>query len=172
MKNITKALIAARRQMGKLVKDAKNPHFKSAYATLQACHDVAVPALADAGIAVVEYSEHTESGTVLHLDLVHVDSGEQITSAFPLVCKDHNNPQQLGSAQTYARRYLIMAAAGLTPEGDDGNGASRYEQHSAKHDPDHPDSPEWEAKARAAYKECFARFESDPTVTDAKVAAK
>jgi len=117
-------LYKAREEMGKLTKDAKNPHFKSNYATLEQVHNIAVPALHKHDILVLEGSDMTANGPVQWLKLHHVESGDEIISSLPLVCKDPSNPQHLGSAQTYARRYLLQAVAGLTPEDDDGNSAS------------------------------------------------
>src|SRR6056297_1112486 len=113
MKELGKALIEARSHMGRLVKDGINPHFDSNYATLKAVIETAERPLADAGIAVMEYTTDSQEITTQHLDLIHTESGETLQSAFPLNCKDPNNPQQVGSAQTYARRYLWTAAAGL-----------------------------------------------------------
>ena len=134
--NIYDALLAAKLAMGKLVKDAKNPHFKSNYATLQAVHDVAAPALAYEGIVIVEGTRVDGDKVIQHLTFRHIDSEGEISSELPLACKDPNNPQHLGSAQTYARRYLLQTMAGLTPEDDDGNAASqdvnRFEKDQAE----------------------------------------
>ena len=127
MKELAKALIKAQSGMGKLVRDAKNPHFKSDYASLNAVIETAKLELFKAGIAVFEASVIREGQTVQQLVLVHSESGESWESEFPLVCKDPSNPQQLGSAQTYARRYLWTAASGLAPQDDDGNSAAKGE---------------------------------------------
>jgi len=125
MKNLAAALLKAKAAMPPLVKNANNPHFKSSYATLDAVIDAARPSFDAHGIAVLEYTERTASlETVQALRLVHVESGETLDSAIPLIVKDPSNPQQMGSAQTYARRYLWTAAAGLAPEDDDGNAAA------------------------------------------------
>jgi hypothetical protein len=124
MKELAKALIKAQSSMGKLVKDAKNPHFKSNYATLHAVIEVAKLELFRAGIAVFESSSIVEGKPVQQLSLVHCESGEQWDSSLPLVCKDPTNPQQLMSVQTYSRRALWTTVSGLAPQDDDGNTAS------------------------------------------------
>ena len=119
MKNIAKALIEAQGNMEPLLKDAKNPHFKSDYATLHNVIQTAQKPLADVGLCVFETTTTTESGgAIQHLLLVHAESGESIESSIPLRVKDNTNPQQLGSAQTYARRYLWLNL-GLAPQDDD-----------------------------------------------------
>jgi hypothetical protein len=127
MKELAKALLAARKEMGKLINNAKNPHYRSNYATLDEVIRVAQEPLANAGICVLESTAViSESNmTVQKLELREVESGDSHQSTLPLICKDPSNPQQLKSAQTYARRMLWTAAAGLAPEDDDGNAASQ-----------------------------------------------
>ena len=129
MKELAKALLAARKEMGKLINNAKNPHYRSNYATLDEVIRVAQEPLANAGICVLESTcalvEDNTTITKQRLDLIHIESGDVYSSKIPLICKDPSNPQQLKSAQTYARRMLWTAAAGLAPEDDDGNAASQ-----------------------------------------------
>jgi len=127
MKELAKALLAARKEMGKLVNNAKNPHYRSNYATLDEVIRVAQEPLANAGICVLESTAVISENnmTVQKLELREVESGDSHQSTLPLICKDPSNPQQLKSAQTYARRMLWTAAAGLAPEDDDGNAASQ-----------------------------------------------
>ena len=46
-------------------------------------------------------------------------SGEYISSVSSTPCKDVSNPQALGSAITYARRYALGAALSLNIDEDD-----------------------------------------------------
>jgi len=127
MKELAKALLVARKEMGKLINNAKNPHYRSNYATLDEVIRVAQEPLANAGICVLESTAVISENnmTVQKLELREVESGDSYQSTLPLICKDPSNPQQLKSAQTYARRMLWTAAAGLAPEDDDGNAASQ-----------------------------------------------
>ncbi len=52
-KNIATALASAQTKMGKALKDATNPHFRSKYADLGSVMDACMPALNEAGIAVI-----------------------------------------------------------------------------------------------------------------------
>jgi hypothetical protein len=54
--------------------------------------------------------------------LLHV-SGEELRSRVPLII-GKPDMQGFGSAVTYARRYGLMAMAGIAPEDDDGNAAA------------------------------------------------
>lgn len=125
MKELAQALLAARKEMGSLVNNAKNPHYRSNYATLDEVIRVAEEPLANAGICVLEKSNYCDGVTLQLLSLFQVESGNVSISELPLICKDPSNPQQLKSAQTYARRMLWTQAAGLAPVDDDGNAAAQ-----------------------------------------------
>jgi hypothetical protein len=132
MKELAKALLKARAEMGKLINNAKNPHFRSNYATLDEVIRVAQEPLASNDVCVIERCVSGEHTTIQQLTMIHCESGEEVTSSMELVCKDPTNPQQLKSAQTYARRMLWTTAAGLAPEDDDGNAATAGGSNTAK----------------------------------------
>ena len=123
-KNIAAALAAAQSQMGKALKDSKNPHFKSSYADLSSVVGACMPALNANGIAVVQPFTDDETGRYVKTILVHGDSGETLECRVPLIV-NKNDMQGFGSAATYARRYGLMAMAGIAPEDDDGNAAAK-----------------------------------------------
>lgn len=136
-KNIASALAAAQSQMGKALKDSKNPHFKSTYADLSSVVGACMPALNANGIAVVQPFTDDESGRYIKTILVHGDSGETLECRVPLIV-NKNDMQGFGSAATYARRYGLMAMAGIAPEDDDGNAAAKApprDEAPAKPDP-------------------------------------
>jgi hypothetical protein len=108
----------AKRQM-RLVKDSKNPHFKSTYASLGAVLDVVLPALDAEGLYLQECSKDGQQFAE-----VGITGGDHVSASLPLACKDPSNPQHLGSAVSYARRYCIMTVCSLHAEDDDGNHAA------------------------------------------------
>lgn len=122
-KNIASALAAAQMDMGKALKSASNPHFKSKYADLGAVVDACLPALNKHGIAVIQPMTHGEHGRDVVTRFIH-ESGETLECPIPLIV-GKNDMQGLGSAITYARRYGLMSLAGIAPEDDDGNAASK-----------------------------------------------
>ena len=124
MKQLYSALIKCQSQIKTALKDSKNPHFKSSYADLTSVMLACKDALAANDLAVLQLSRIHESGApVLVTRIIH-SSGEHVEGEFPLVCKDPNDPQKLGSAVTYARRYALSAALGITADDDDGQAAS------------------------------------------------
>jgi hypothetical protein len=120
MQEITKAIIKARSGFKPIAKDRTNPHYKSTYATLDSVLEAVKPGLDAAGLAIAQLIETNEQGrTFLVTNLMH-ESGEVLKSAFPL--PDTQDPQKLGSAITYARRYSVCAILSVTAdEDDDGN---------------------------------------------------
>jgi hypothetical protein len=59
---------------------------------------------------------------VLNCTMHHVASDESETFAMPLLCDNTNDPKVYGSALTYMRRYSIVAALNIAPEGEDDDG--------------------------------------------------
>lgn len=123
--NVTKimsALLAAQRGMGAVVKDAKNPYFKSNYAdygsVLGACKDL----LNEKSVVILQPHVWHDGKNFVETTLVH-DSGEWISSETEVVCSKQNDPQALGSAITYARRYGLQSLLAMPTEDDDGEKA-------------------------------------------------
>ena len=124
-KTITEALAAAQASMGKALKQSNNPHFRSKYADLGNVMDACMPALNANGIAVIQSVGRDENGMFLRTVLRHAGSdGWLEDGGMPLIV-NKNDMQGLGSAITYARRYGLMAMAGIAPEDDDGNAAAK-----------------------------------------------
>lgn len=125
IKELTAALKEVQGKVQHAKKTAKNPYFDSDYADLAAVMDTARELLAANGLAVIQTTRLTEHGSiVLNTMIAHV-SGEWKDSDFP-VCKAGANPQQMGSALSYARRYQYQTVVGIAPapgEDDDGNAA-------------------------------------------------
>lgn len=129
------AFVKAQGEIKGARKDATNPHFQSAYATLESVLDAIKEPLNTNDIAIIQFPMATGNQHVgLTTRLYHV-SGEYIES-FISMPMDKPSAQAAGSALTYARRYALMAMTGLAPEDDDGNGAAKKaEKKPAKRTP-------------------------------------
>jgi hypothetical protein len=126
---IMPALIKAQSQFAPAVKAKVNPHFQSKYVPLDAVIDAIAQPLRDNGIAIVQQTDIEDARTILITRLVH-ESGEWIAGRYP-VHPVKADPQGEGSALTYARRYALMALAGIAPEDDDGNAAVKATERQA-----------------------------------------
>jgi len=124
IKNLTKALLTAQRNMGKAVKGAKNPYFKSTYADLPTVMEVVKEPLNEAGIIVLQPASYRDGKNFITTTLIHAETGEYMSSETEVVCTKANDPQAFGAAQTYARRFGLQAMLFIPAEDDDGNYAS------------------------------------------------
>ena len=115
------ALIAARNEMPRVIKDSENPHFRSKYADLAGCLEACEPSLGKHGLAVLQTPRWADGSLSLETTLAHI-SGEWISSEYPMPA-DYSRPQTVGAALTYARRYAYLCIVGKAPEDDDGETA-------------------------------------------------
>lgn len=133
MKNICSALVRAQRGFAPALKTSTNPHFRSKYVDLAGCIEAVVDALNAAGIALIQRTSEDNTGVTVETVFVH-ESGEMLECGKLHVPASKQDPQGYGSALTYARRYSLMAAAGIAPEDDDGNAASKVKVSATKTD--------------------------------------
>lgn len=120
--SLFQALAAAQTEMGPALKDSTNPAFKTRYADLASVMAACLPALNKHGIAVLQPPCEVEGTRYVKTILAH-ESGETAECLVPLII-GKNDMQGYGSAVTYARRYGLMAMAGVAPDDDDGNAAA------------------------------------------------
>lgn len=130
--DLAAALAAAQGAMENPTKDKENPFFKSSYADLASGLNAARKALADNKLAVVQTTEHGTDDVTIVTTLMHA-SGQWIRS-YLTMRPTKLDPQGVGSAITYGRRYGFFGIVGLAPEDDDGNAASA-EKHGAAQGP-------------------------------------
>lgn len=120
--NIAKALSAAQGEMGPARKGAKNPFFKSNYADLSSVVDAIREPLAAHGIAYCQTIEPGEGGQITILTCLLHESGEWIESCLPIK-PVKADPQGIGSAISYGKRYALQAIVCLPSSDDDAEGA-------------------------------------------------
>jgi hypothetical protein len=107
--------------VGRISKDAKNPFFKSNYASLpHIITEIAEP-LEKSGLVLSQFP----NGDGLTTMLIHADSGEFISATYTLQVVRQNDPQAQGSAISYARRYAITSVLNLAISDDDAEAAMK-----------------------------------------------
>jgi hypothetical protein len=116
------ALAKAQAEITGALTDSSNPFFKSKYADLASVMDAIRIPFSKNELAVTQLVDEKDGKHFLITMLIH-SSGEYVTSTYPLVIKDLNNPQSIGSVVTYARRYTLAAIAGVAQVDDDGEAA-------------------------------------------------
>jgi hypothetical protein len=126
--DLAKALNAAQSKLKPALKDSTNPHFRSKYAGLQSVWEAARPALTANGLSVAQTFGETSGEVVTIVTTLLHTSGQWMRSTLTLK-PTKADPQGMGSAITYGRRYGLAAILGIVAdEDDDGNGASRREE--------------------------------------------
>lgn len=120
-----KAIVRVQGQIEGAKKGSLNPAFRSKYADLGAVWDACTDALQNNDVAVLQFPCKASEGHVgLRTMLVYGPTGETLEESFEVPLKDATNPQAMGSALTYARRYSLSAIVGVRVCDDDGNAAS------------------------------------------------
>jgi hypothetical protein len=126
-----KAYANLQNQITGVAKSGTNPHFGNKYTTLESVIDYLKPVLDTAGFTVMQSLDTLGGDQAVSTRLVHVESGEWIQCENFCPIKDPSNPQHLGSAITYLRRYQLKTICGMSEVDDDGNqGAGRSETNS------------------------------------------
>jgi hypothetical protein len=143
--SIYQALINARKDFKPLKESAYNPFFKSKYADLKEVINSVKDALSANGLGFYQSADaisDTKEITTTTIDkngttktetkivgyskittTLFSGSGETITMTYPLIISDMADPQKVGSAVTYAKRYALTAALGIASEDDDAESA-------------------------------------------------
>lgn len=98
-------------------KDKSNPFHKSKYADLASIWEACRSSLCKNGLSIIQIPQNRDDKLFLVSILGH-SSGQWIRGEveIPLAKKD---PQSIGSAITYFRRYMLSAMVGVAPNDDD-----------------------------------------------------
>lgn len=128
---LAKALIQFQKELPKVGKDktAKMGTYSYTYTDLGTLTHTVLPLLTKNGLSFSAVPRRTEDGYELVGVLLH-ESGESLEGALPIYGRQ---PQEIGSAITYARRYLLGAMTGVvTEDDDDGQRAVKAERTPVK----------------------------------------
>lgn len=124
------ALLAAQREMPAVEKDStakvqgkskagRDYEYSYQYVSFDQLLSKALPVLHKHGIVLLQMPSALPDGSPsLTTALIHGPSGERIEREMPLLLAA-NDPQGLGSAITYARRYAVTAFLGISGQKDD-----------------------------------------------------
>jgi hypothetical protein len=124
-KSIDEALAAFQMEMPTLIKnkDGQVGNQKTKYADMEQVNEVVLTKLSALGVIYVCMPTLDDDGKfVLSYELKHVPSDTKKAGRWPL--KLSENSQQMGSATTYGRRYVLLCLTGVATEDDDGASAS------------------------------------------------
>lgn len=123
------ALIKARQEYPRLIRNGINPAFKSSYATLDDVISCVMPVLTKHGLNIATANWFVEGKPCVVTTVSHKEGGFR-QSVFPIA---DPNPQKIGGCMTYAQRYQICSLLGLQAEDDDdGNTAQGVKTQNGK----------------------------------------
>lgn len=126
MKNIISALIKFQSIVPKISNDKTNPHFRNNYASLSGIIETINESLTKCDLTFYQRftTDERSERNLLMTTLAH-SSGEIIDST--IILPEIADPQKMGSAITYYKRYSLLAILSLSSadEDDDAQGASQ-----------------------------------------------
>jgi hypothetical protein len=127
-------------EIGVLVKTETNPFFKSKYMDINGLLEQLLPLLEKYKICVTQPLQNIDGKPALKTLVCDVESGKEIMQAtIPL--PDLQDPQKMGSAITYYRRYALQSLFLLRAEDDDANTAKPESKKDGKHHLETNDQP-------------------------------
>ena len=115
------ALVAVQAELEPVAKDSTNPFFGKNYASLSAVWQEARAKLAAHGLSVAQGLGRDDKDGFLWTMLMHT-SGQFVVGECPLILAKRD-PQGVGAAMTYYRRYGLAAILGISQEDDDAQSA-------------------------------------------------
>ena len=164
IKELATALCKAQSEMKFAVKDAANPFFKSRYADLASVIEAVKLPFANNGISFVQGTDFEDTAVIIETMLMH-SSGEWLSSRLKMQ-PVKNDPQSVGSAITYGKRYGLQAIAGVPSDDDDGNAATHQSEPAAKPAPAKPMPAKVKEAAAAIKPHAKGTISGDPLEGD------
>jgi len=165
IKELALALAKAQGVIETATKDTSNPFFHSNYADLASIWGVARKPLSENGLSVIQIPDIEGDSIILRTMLLHA-SGEFILSQYKVnpmrQAKDQgwvksDDPQSIGSALTYARRYALAAMVGIVAEEEDDDGEKAMGRGKEK-EIKKPKEPELEKSIEEIHKDSEIKF--------------
>lgn len=112
--NIYSKLLKVQTEIGAISKDAKNPFYNSKYFDVNSLLRQVMPLLQKQELVLIQPIQDGQVKSVI----IDTEGGSVESSMF---LPEINDPQKLGSAITYYRRYTLQSLLALQAEDDDGN---------------------------------------------------
>lgn len=131
LQSIMAAILAVQKDVDHVEKGSTNPHFGNTYADLNTFLHALRGPMADHGIVMTQGPGMENGHVTVDTMLYHTESGEWLRdrAAAPM---QKDDPQGVGSAITYLRRYSLAALFAVPQEDDDGNAASRTPKRNGR----------------------------------------
>jgi len=114
-------LLNVKKKIGTLSKGSKNPFFKRAYLDLTDLLEAVEPLLHEEGLILLQPIENN----CVCSQIWDAKESKLLVSSSMFIPEQITDPQKLGSAITYFRRYTLKSVLSIAEVDDDGNKASQ-----------------------------------------------
>lgn len=115
-------LLLVQEKLKPIPKSADNPFFKSKYFDINGLLAEVKPIIQELGVLLLQPIDLIDGKTVV-TTILRAPDGSEVKGVMELPVL--SDPQKMGSAITYYRRYSLQSLLGLEAEDDDGNAASK-----------------------------------------------
>lgn len=123
--NIYHKLYKLQSEIGTISKDVRNPFYKSKYFDINSLIGQLHPLLEKHKLVLIQpITDNQVRSVIVDLDGGSVESSMQLPNI--------QDPQKIGSAITYYRRYTLTSLLGLQAEDDDANSTVGYKYQPKK----------------------------------------
>lgn len=118
-------LLDFQKKVGVLIKDSVNPFFKSNYCDINALLETIKPILNELELVIIQPLKVIDGKNCLTTKLI---DGDKVIAESEIILPDLQDPQKIGSAITYYRRYSLQSLLLLQAQDDDSNLASEKKE--------------------------------------------
>ena len=116
-------LLEFQKKVSAISKDSENPFFKSKYFDINKLLETIKPVMNEMGIVILQPLRNIDGKPALGTILINAEDDKVLLDE-TISLPELQDPQKMGSAITYYRRYSLQSALGLEADDDDGNMAS------------------------------------------------
>ena len=124
-------LLIFQEKVGAISKDSKNPFFKSFYFDINKLLEEVKPILTELKLVINQPLSNIEGKPAIRTILTDCEANKVLFDD-TITLPENNDPQKMGSAITYFRRYALQSLLALQAEDDDGNLAKQTDIKSDK----------------------------------------
>lgn len=101
-----------------IIKDSINPHFKNKYFDINTIIAEIKPITEELGLIILQPLTIVDGRSAINTMIIDAETGETIIQSLALL-PDNPDPQKMGSAITYFRRYSLQSLLLLEADDDD-----------------------------------------------------
>jgi hypothetical protein len=130
--SIYKKLFEAKKEIGTITKNARNPFFKSNYLSLNGLIEAVEPILEKHNLLLLQPIKDGKVVTLIQDVGIESKTESSCFVSSEMQLPNIQDPQKLGSAITYYRRYTLQSLLGLLAQDDDGNTATKQVKEERK----------------------------------------